>query len=364
MGNATTTHLEVDRKDYSRTRLRQEPLAELRPDQVRFRVERFALTANNVTYAVVGDMLGYWKFFPTKDGWGRVPAMGWGEVVASTHADVPVGGRYYGWFPMSETIDMAVSPTGEGLRDEGEHRTGHAPVYRTYAATDRDPFYQAGPETEDRQALLRGLFLTAYLADDFLGEHDYYGASRLVVLSASSKTAIGLAQRAAKRGTVEVVGVTSARNVAFVEGVGGYDRVVVYEDIGGIPIEGEAVCVDMAGNSAVLERVHAHFGDTLRFSMGIGLSHHGAPRGVPPSTGPTPEFFFAPTQAGKRLQEWGPQKYRERLVGALNEFVDASRGWLEIERVFGADNLRAAWARTLSGEVPPSRGLIGSLAEE
>jgi hypothetical protein len=73
----TTIHLEIDRKDYSHTRLRQEPLGDLRPGQIRFRIERFALTANNVTYAIVGDMLGYWNFFPTKDGWGRVPVMGW-----------------------------------------------------------------------------------------------------------------------------------------------------------------------------------------------------------------------------------------------------------------------------------------------
>jgi hypothetical protein len=359
----TTTHLEIDRKDYSHTRLRQEPLAELRAGQVRFRIERYALTANNVTYAVVGDMLGYWNFFPTKDGWGRVPAMGWGEVVASAHPEV-AGGRYYGWFPMSQHIDMAVSPTSEGLRDEGEHRAGHAPVYRTYTATDRDPFYQAGADAEDRHALLRGLFLTAFLADDFLGEHGYYGAARLVVLSASSKTAIGLAQRAAKRGLAEVVGVTSAANVDFVERLGWYDRVVVYDDVGSIPVDGGAVCVDMAGNSAVLERIHAHFGDALKYSMGVGLSHHGAPRGVPPSTGPTPEFFFAPTQAGKRLQEWGPQKYRELLVHALHDFVGASQSWLAVEHVYGPEAARTAWSRTLAGQVPPNVGVLASLHEE
>ena len=38
------------------------PLAQ---GQVRLRVERFALTANTVTYATTGDTLGYWDFFPT-----------------------------------------------------------------------------------------------------------------------------------------------------------------------------------------------------------------------------------------------------------------------------------------------------------
>jgi hypothetical protein len=283
-------------------------------------------------------------------------------VIASAHPEIS-GGRYYGWFPMSQHIDMTVSATAEGLRDEGEHRTGQAPVYRTFAATDRDPFYQSGADAEDRHALLRGLFLTAFLADDFLGEHDYYGAARLVILSASSKTAIGLAHCAAKRGLTEIVGVTSAANADFVAHLGWYDHVVVYDDVGSIPIEGDAVCVDMAGNSAVLERVHMHFGDALKYSMGVGLSHHGAPRGVPPPTGPTPEFFFAPTQAAKRLQEWGPQKYRDLLAGALHEFVDASRNWLRIERMYGCEAARSAWARTLAGEVAPSIGLVVSLWE-
>lgn len=358
----TTTHLEIDRSDYSHSRLHKEPLGDLLPGHVRIRVERFALTANNITYAVVGDMLGYWSFFPAEAGWGRVPAMGWGEVVASAHADVPTGGRYYGWFPMSQQIDMKVAPTSEGLRDDGEHRAGHAAVYRTYAATDRDPFYRAGADCEDRHALLRGLFLTAFLADDFLGEHDYYGAARLVVLSASSKTAIGLAQRASKRGLAEVVGVTSPGNVDFVTSLGGwYDRVVAYDDIETVPTDGGAVSVDMAGNASVLERVHSHFGDQLKYSMAIGLSHHDAPRGAPPSVGPTPEMFFAPTQVSKRLQEWGPQVYRARLVSALHEFVDDSTAWLEVKRSSGPEAAQAVWSQTLAGKVAPSAGMIASL---
>ena len=57
--------------------------------QVRFRIERFAVTANTVTYATTGDILGYWDFFPTGEpDWGCVPAMGWAEIVESQHPDV------------------------------------------------------------------------------------------------------------------------------------------------------------------------------------------------------------------------------------------------------------------------------------
>ncbi|NRA84799.1 MAG: DUF2855 family protein [Gammaproteobacteria bacterium] len=29
-----------------------------------FEVDKFALTANNITYGMTGDTLGYWLFFP------------------------------------------------------------------------------------------------------------------------------------------------------------------------------------------------------------------------------------------------------------------------------------------------------------
>jgi NADPH:quinone reductase-like Zn-dependent oxidoreductase len=357
----TTVHLEVDRNDYSRTRIVEQPLPRLGKGQVRFRIERFAVTANNVTYAVIGDLLGYWSFFPTETGWGRVPAMGWGEIVASAHPDVAAGGRYFGWFPMSRSIDVTVSPSAEGVRDDGEHRAPHAAVYRSYTSTERDGFYQSGADAEDRHALLRGLFLTAFLADDFFGEHKYYGASRVIVLSASSKTAIGFAQRAATRGLTEVIGVTSARNVDFVKGLGWYDRVVVYDEVDRIPADAPAVSVDMAGDGGVLGRLHAHMGDQLRYSMIIGLSHHDAPRAAPPARGPTPEMFFAPTQVSKRLQDWGSEGYRERVGEALRGFVDASRNWLEVKRSSGPDGATAAWRAALHGQVPPNIGQIVSL---
>ena len=120
--------LQVDRSRHAQSRLHESELPPLTPGRVRFRVDRFAVTANTVTYAVVGDVLGYWDFFPTGEpGWGCVPAMGWAEVVASTHPDIPTGGRYYGWFPMARYVDMTVTPSADGLRDDGPHRSAHAP---------------------------------------------------------------------------------------------------------------------------------------------------------------------------------------------------------------------------------------------
>jgi len=125
--------LEVDRTANETTRVVHQELGELGDGQVRLRIDRFALTANNITYAGVGDLLGYWDFFPSgADGWGRVPAMGWAEVVESRVDSIDVGGRYYGWFPMAGYVDLAATPTSDGLRDDGAHRAAHAPVRRPY----------------------------------------------------------------------------------------------------------------------------------------------------------------------------------------------------------------------------------------
>jgi len=354
-------HLEIDRKNHAVTRLVEEPLAELPPGQVRFRIERYAVTANTITYAVTGDALGYWNFFPTAPGWGRVPAMGWAEVVASAHPGVAPGRRYYGWFPMSRYVDMTVSPTADGLRDDGPHRAAHAPVYRAYTATDRDPFYQSGADAEDRHALLRGLFVTGFLAEDFFADNDYFGARRVLVLSASSKTAIGFAQCADAREGIEAIGVTSPANHAFVHGLGCYDEVVSYDDIHAVPSNAPIVSIDMSGNGEVLERVHRHFGDRLKHSMAIGRSHHDSPPRAEGLPGPRPAFFFAPTQVKKRVQDWGPLGYQERIAAALHRFVDASHAWLKVTRSSGPDAAAAAWRAVHDAKVAPDVGHVVSM---
>ena len=70
----STTTLLVRQDQLATTRLSTTDDTPLADGQVRVRVESFALTANNITYAALGDMLNYWQFFPTGEaGWGIVP---------------------------------------------------------------------------------------------------------------------------------------------------------------------------------------------------------------------------------------------------------------------------------------------------
>lgn len=351
---------EVDRKDYSKTRVVEQTLPELQAGQIRVCVERFAVTANTVTYAVAGDLLGYWDFFPAEDGWGRVPAMGWARIVESNHSDLAVGARYYGWFPMAQYVDFTATASRDGFRDDGVHRKNHAPVYRSYTQTTLDPLYQAGTDAEDRHALLRGLMQTAFLADDFLQEQHYFGASRCLILSASSKTAIALAELCATHDGLDLVGLTSTRNIDFVRGLGLYDQVLAYDEISTLPARQASVIVDMSGNTSVLDTLHRHLGESLKHSMAIGRSHHDAPR-QPIGGVLQPSFFFAPLQGKKRVEQWGSETYGARVHAALSACIQRSQSWLDVQRHEGSEALQRLWQSTLAGQSDPASGSVASL---
>src|SRR3546814_168499 len=159
------------------------------------------------------------------------------------------------------------------------------------------------PDREGLQALLRPLFITAFLIDDFLADEDFFGAGQVILSSASSKTAFGLAWLLRRRGKTEVIGLTSAGNRAFVEGLGCYDRVLLYDDIAKLDATKPAVYVDFAGSAALRTTIHQHFGEALKYSCAVGLSHremNPPGKGLP---GPKPVFFFAPDRIKKRTQD-------------------------------------------------------------
>jgi len=351
---------QVDRADWKQHRFVETPLAELAAGQVRFRVDRFALTANNVSYALAGDALGYWRFFPAPDGWGRVPVMGYGDVVASRHEGVAEGTRCFGFFPMSRYLVIEPASASAALVTDGAaHRRGLAPAYSQYLPVAHDPLHQ--PEQEDRLMLLRGLFLTGFLAADFLAEHAHFGAGQVLVSSASSKTAIALAHALHAQGSVRTVGLTSVRNRDFVEGLGCYDAVLPYQGVTTLDAGTPAVLVDMAGSRPVLRAVHEHFGGALRHSCAIGATHWDAEHGQDGLPGPRPEFFFAPAQIQKRTAEWGAAGFQERLGKGWDAFRAFSEQWLTVRRGHGADAVQEAWEATLDGAVPPGEGRVLSL---
>ena len=352
---------EVRKSDWRETRFVERPLPDLEPGQVLFRVDRFAVTANNISYALTGDALGYWRFFPCAEGFGRIPVMGFADVVRSTHADVHEGTRCFGFYPMAR--HLVITPglvSASQIVDAAPHRAGLAPAYAQYLPARGDASYAVA--REDQLMLMRGLFMTSFLADDFLADQDYRGARAVLISSASSKTSIALAYQVRQGGKTRAIGLTSARNEAFVRGLGFYDQVVLYEEISSLAVE-PAVFVDMAGNSAVTGAVHRHFGDQLAYDCSIGATHWSAERLREELPGPKSEFFFAPAQIVKRTRDWGASGLTGRMALAWTGFCEASDAWLKVVRGHGREALAQVFQKTLAGRTEPADGHVLSLFE-
>jgi hypothetical protein len=181
--------------------------------------------------------------------------------------------------------------------------------------------------SEDIQALLRPLFITSWLIDDFLADQQFFGASTVLLSSASSKTAYGTAFELAKRPGIQVVGLTSATNRAFCESLGCYHRVLAYEELEQLPAQPASVYVDFAGSVALRERIHRHL-TGLAYSCAVGASHVQDLGGAGNLPGPRPTMFFAPAQVKKRNADWGAQGLNDRLVQAWQQFSTAvCRRW-------------------------------------
>lgn len=367
-----TTTLLVRKDQLPTTRLRTDLDVALMDGQVRVRIDQFALTSNNITYAAFGDAMNYWQFFPVApdpDGtaWGCIPVWGFGEVVQSLKPGVAEGERLYGYWPMaSHTVLQPTRLSPAGFSDGASHRADLHAVYNQYLRCSVDPFYTAN--TEQVQALMRPLFLTAWLIDDFLVDNGFFfgtatSAQRGVMLlsSASSKTAYATASQLAKRPQVEVVGLTSAANVAFCQSLGVYSRVLTYDQLDTLPADTRCVYVDFAGNADLRRAIHTRFSG-LAYSCSIGGTHVqnlGDARDLP---GPRATLFFAPSQVKKRSVEWGAAEFNQRLVAAWHAFraqvSDPETPWLIVRNHFGAEAVVQAYATVLEGRGDPRLGHI------
>lgn len=347
----------VARDDLQRTRFIDQPQRALNDGEVRVRVQRFALTTNNITYAETGDSLGYWQFFPVEAGWGCIPVWGFAQVQESRCEGIEPGERIYGFLPMATHLVLTPQRLSEShFVDASAHREKLPPAYNLYVRVAGDALHRA--EYEDLQLLLRPVFITSFLIDDFLDDESFFGATRVLLSSASSKTAFGLAHLLHQREGIEVVGLTSAGNREFVQGLGCYHRVCTYDEIATLDAHRPSVYVDFAGSPTLRHAVHAHLGDALKFSSAIGLTHRDLSKRASPLPGPKPIFFFAPDRLRKRARDWGRDGIDKRVAAAWLAFAPVVQRWLSIKRADGAPAIEAAYGAALGGSVPANEGVV------
>lgn len=354
-----TQTVQVKRGALGETRIAEYPDAPLGDGEVRLKVESFSVTANNVTYAVAGDAFGYWNFFPGEGDWGVVPMWGHAVVTESRYPEIAVGERVYGYLPMGDSLD--VLPTGVsagGFTDAAAHRQPMSPIYNQYSRLAADPEHD--PAREGERMIFGPLFKTGFLIESFMRREGWFGAEAVVLTSASSKTAMGLASVTRHRSPgIRLIGLTSAGNVDFVRRGGFYDQVLAYDDPGSLP-QIASVLVDFAGNSGLIHGVHTTLGDHLKYSCTVGATHVGAGFGQDrgPLPGPVPVLFFAPDHAVAAIKELGPRAFGEAVGESWLRFIAEAGGALTIDERHGLEAARDAYLATLAGRADPAVGIV------
>ena len=217
------------------------------------------------------------------------------------------------------------------------------------------------------RALLFPLHITAFCLCDSLAEDSYLGASQIIIVSASSKTAIGLAQGlAGTDNPPKIVGLTSAGNAKFVESLGCYDEVISYDELSTVDYSAASVMVDMAGNREILGTLHGELGDNMLKCLTVGMTHWDNETTAEDALGEAmlrdrTEFFFAPAHIQKRIGDWGHDRYALKTNAFMTARALQSKDWMQVKEISGLENFTSTYEDVVAGKINPNEGIIVNL---
>lgn len=354
---------EIDKQDISSSRWTRGTgvdQLELGDGKILLRIDRFGFTANNLTYAIYGDSFGYWRFFPALPGWGIIPVWGYADVVRSNCANLCPGERIFGYLPMADHLVVQPSQiTAASFRDDAAHRSTLPQSYNDYRRVAADPRH--APQFEARQALLKPLLTLSWLVAEMLVEAAYYGADQVVITSASSRTALGIARALqSAHCTVPMIGVTSAANRDFVEARRVFEMVFDYDQASELPVR-PTIIIDLSGSHTVLQRLHAHLDGAILRSIRVGdTSQAGKPVGR--IAGPEPILFFAPDEIRGRRRAWGTSEYQRRYETAWDMLSAWMADWLVVDSASGLASIEQVYHAIRTGSSSPERAHLCRLA--
>lgn len=355
------SEFQVRRSQFTEARVQPTEAAGLLGNgEIRARIERFAFTANNITYAVAGDLLRYWQFFPPRGpetpGWGVIPVWGFAEVSESRCPEVAVGERLFGYFPPADSVTLLPARIStQRFFDASPHRAELPAGYNSYSRVANEAGYDTANDA--LRMLLWPLYITAFCIWDQLKEQNWYGAEQVLILSASSKTSLGLGY--ALQTDPEAppsIGLTSARNQAFVDGTGLYDGSARYDTLDAIESR-PTVIVDMAGNQALIQQLRQQLGAQMKYCIHVGMTHWDNAQGAPTHAADS-EFFFAPARLQKRMKDWGADGFSRKTGAFMAGGARQSRHWLSLQTLDGLAALAQVYPDVCQGRVPPEQGLI------
>jgi len=347
--------LQVNRNDFYDYRILKSSPSDIEEGEILVKIDQFAFTSNNITYAIVGERVGYWKFFPVSEAEGIIPVWGYSEVIASKSEAISVGERIYGYYPMASHLVMVPTKIKDGNFTDGTaHRAELPQIYNNYISTATDPSYSKNEEAF--QSIFRPLFTTSFLIDDLFFDNSFFDSKNIILTSASSKTAIGTAFLLHQRKSnhdIKIIGLTATQNLNFVSNLGFYDDVISYDQIDTLEAVKSAI-IDFAGNDNTHAQLQEHLGDRLQYNCLVGMvdwQNNG-------TTTPNGQFFFAPTQLVKRNKEWGPQVLQQKLASSWLSFTKNAKSWITFNEINTIEGLRELYLKMLEGDIDPSIGHI------
>lgn len=353
---------QTNKQDLSVSRIVDAPEFTIGDGEARLKIDRFAFTANNITYAVLGDKLKYWHFFQphgeNPEQWGIIPVWGFADVTESKCDALPVGDRLFGYFLPSKELKVTPSNVSDSrFIDASTHRAHLPPAYNMYRRVLSEPGYSK--QLDDERMLLFVLHLTSFCIQDMLRENDWFGAKQIVIISASSKTSTGLAYGLeADSEAPTVVGLTSNRNLDLVKSIDAYQQAYTYEALTSIDASLPTVVVDMSANTDVLSRLHTHLGDNMKFCSNVGLTHWEEPQQISGINQERSQMFFAPGHIQQRIKEWGAEEFDRRSIAYVMHTSAKSREWLNVKPLDGVTGLASVYSDIANGKVPADQGLV------
>jgi len=356
------TEFRVNRENLRTTKITHRILPPPESGKVLVAIDKFALTANNISYALVGDQMGYWQFYPAEDPWGKTPVWGAADVIASNCPQLPVGDRLWGFFPMaSHTILEPGNITPDQFTDVTAHRRELPGIYNNYRRTRAEPREIQDFETE--RCLLLPLFATSFILTDYLVCNEFFGANQVLIGSVSSKTGFGLAWMLQDhpQASAGIIGFTSPSNHAFVDSLECCDRIMLYGTEDQLDANQPTAWVDMSGDGRLMTALHHHFGANLKASILVGATHWEHLQQAENLPGAQPEFFFAPGHIATREKDWGRGVPMMKAMEASIKMIPSIRERMSIDWIRGAEDLQSTWQDLLDNKVPASRGLMVSL---
>ena len=243
-------------------------LPPLSPSSIRIKTAICSLTANNTTYAKLGDILGWWNVhslpsniipaeYSDSAKYGRVSTWGYAQVLESTHADLPAGSAVYGYLPIGTLpVDLQLeSPVCKGhFTETSPDRSRLLPIYNRYVAFAPGETEKLPKDFLGWSSLMMTLFETSYTLNksvfaweeknlakptstnpSWTLEQANLTGSIVIVLAASGKTALSFAHqlRNARPTDVQplrIVAVGSDASRGFAEDTGFYDQVLNYNE--------------------------------------------------------------------------------------------------------------------------------------